>query len=121
MTVETHRGFYMQSAMNLPEGQLKSLAKLLSDCGTGNEISRVLNTRGLEDKSNESTKWHRLYWIFTTNQAQYKIPVKTFDFVRSFLTPIRYIGRSDEFKKYVASLTTYYLFQELNMDLTVRL
>lgn len=99
MTVETHRGFYMQGVMNLSEGQMESLAKLLGDCGTGNEISRVLNARGLEDKSNESTKWRRLYWIFTTNQAQYKTPVKTFDFIRSFLTPVRYIGRSDEFER----------------------
>ncbi len=46
------------------EGQIEYLARLLGECGSGTDISRVLNDRGLVDGSGESTKWRRLYWVF---------------------------------------------------------
>lgn len=39
------------------EGQIEGLAKLLGERGSGTDISRVLQDRGLADNSGESTKW----------------------------------------------------------------
>lgn len=54
----------MNAVPPFPEGQIEALARLLGECGSGTDISRVLSDRGLVDASGESTKWRRLYWVF---------------------------------------------------------
>jgi uncharacterized protein (TIGR02391 family) len=80
------------------EGQIETLARLLGECGSGTDISRVLHDRGLVDNSGESTKWRRLYWVFLDCQERYGCGNQIVDFVRSFLTPARFVGRSEEFE-----------------------
>ncbi len=81
-----------------PEGQVESLAKLLGECGSGTDISRVLNDRDLLDTSGESTKWRRLYAIFLDSQRQHGCANRVLDFIQAFLTPARFVGRSQEFE-----------------------
>jgi uncharacterized protein (TIGR02391 family) len=81
-----------------PEGQIEALTKLLGDCGSGSDISRVLQDRGLTDGSGESTKWRRLYWIFLNSQNETKSQNQILDFIKSFLIPARFVGRSDDFE-----------------------
>jgi uncharacterized protein (TIGR02391 family) len=88
----------MSAVPSLPEGQLAALAKLLGECGTGTDISRVLSDRGLVDESGESTKWRRLYWVFLHSQKQYRCANRVLDFIQSFMTPVRFIRRSEEFE-----------------------
>lgn len=80
------------------EGQIEALARLLGECGSGTDISRVLHDRGLVDSSGESTKWRRLYWVFLDCQKRYGYANQVVDFVRAFLTPARFVGRSEEFE-----------------------
>lgn len=82
----------------LPEAQVESLARLLGDCGTGSDISRVLKDRGIADRSGESTKWRRLYTIFLDLQRRESSANRVLDFVQAFLSPARYVGRSEEFE-----------------------
>lgn len=88
----------MSAIPALPEGQIEALARVLGECGTGTDISRVFADRGLEDKSGESTKWRRLYWVFLQSQNQYRCSNQILDFIRSFMTPVRFVGRSEEFE-----------------------
>lgn len=88
----------MSAIPMLPEGQIEALARLLGECGTGTDISRVLNDRGLSDDSGQSTKWRRLYWVFMESQRRYQCANQILDFVQSFMTPVRFVGRSDEFE-----------------------
>lgn len=74
------------------------MAKFLGECGTGSEITRVFNDRGLKDDSQESTKWKRLYWMFMDTQRNYGCSNRILDFVQAFLSPARYVGRSEEFE-----------------------
>lgn len=89
----------MNSVQEFSEGQIEALARFLGECGSGTDITRVLHNRGLEDNSGESTKWRRLYRIFLAYQRQYSSPVKTLDFIKSFLIPARYVGRAEEFEQ----------------------
>lgn len=89
----------MSSVPVLDEGQLEPLARLLGDCGTGDEISRVLASCKLTDASRQSTKWRRLYWVFSTVQQQDRSANRILGFIRAFLAPARYVGRSDEFEQ----------------------
>lgn len=80
------------------EAQLEALAKVLGDCGTGSEISRVLEACGIVDNSGESTKWRRLYWVFFQSQKEYGCANRVLDFICKFLAPVRFVGRSEEFE-----------------------
>lgn len=99
----------------LPEGQIEALAKLLGECGTGSDISRVFADRGLEDKSGESTKWRRIYWVFLDSQRQHKSANLVLDFIQSFLTPARYVGRSEEFNDRRHELNVILAFSGLEL------
>lgn len=97
----------------LPEGQIEAIAKVLGQCGTSSDISRVLSDRELVDNSGESTKWRRLYWVFLNSQKQYRSANLVLDFIQSFLTPARFVGRSTEFDTYRQELNTILLFSGL--------
>jgi len=86
---------------------------LLGECGSGTDISRVLNDRGLDDTSRESTKWRRLYWVFLESQKQYRCANRVLDFIQSFLTPARFVGRSEAFEAHRQELNTILAFSGL--------
>ena len=88
------------------EGSIESLAKLLADCGSGSDISRVLADRGIQDCSGQSTKWRRLYWIFLEVQRRDRSANRVLDFIQSLLTPARFVIRNDEFEAHRSELNT---------------
>jgi uncharacterized protein (TIGR02391 family) len=94
-------------------GQIEALSKLLGECGTGSDITRVLDDRGLEDRSGLSTKWRRLYWVFLDTQKQYGCANKVIDFIQAFLTPARFVGRGEEFEAHRQELNTILAFSGL--------
>lgn len=61
----------MSAVPPFSEGQIEALTRLLGECGNGDDISRILSNRGLVDKSRQSTKWRRLYWVFLDCQRQH--------------------------------------------------
>lgn len=96
-----------------PNDQLEALARILGDCGTGSEISRVLQERGLVDHSGESTKWRRLYWVFQHCQNQYQCANHVLDFIHAFLAPARFVDRTEEFELHRQHLNKILLFSGL--------
>jgi len=88
----------MSAVPSFPEGQIEALARLLGECGSGTDISRVLSDRRLVDDSAESTKWRRLYWVFLASQRKHQCANQVVDFIQSFLIPARFVGRSEEFE-----------------------
>lgn len=103
----------MASVPSLPEGQVEALARLLGECGSGSDITRVLNDRGLVDNSGESTKWRRLYWIFLDCQKKDACANHLINFIRAFLTPARFVGRSEEFEGHRQTLNVILVFSGL--------
>jgi uncharacterized protein (TIGR02391 family) len=100
----------MASVSSFPEGHIEALARVLGECGSGTDISRVLRDRGLVDNSGESTKWRRLYWVFLDCQKTYGCGNHVIDFIRAFLTPARFAGRSAEFEARRQELNTILAF-----------
>lgn len=103
----------MSIVPSLPEAQVEALAKILGECGTGSDISRVLADRGLTDGSGESTKWRRIYWVFMNSQKEYHSANQVLDFIQSFLNPARFVGRSAEFHEHRQELNTVLVFSGL--------
>jgi uncharacterized protein (TIGR02391 family) len=93
-----------------PEGQIEALARLLGDCGSSSDISRVLRDRGLVDHPGESAKWRRLYAVFQETQRQHTCANRVLDFIQAFLTPARFIGRNEEFEAHRQKLNTILAF-----------
>lgn len=88
----------MSAVPSFPDGQIESLARFLGECGSGSDISRVLQARKLVDQSGESTKWRRLYAVFSTIQQTDGSANRILDFVQAFLAPTRFVGRNEEFE-----------------------
>lgn len=103
----------MTAVRPFTNAQIETLARLLGECGTGSEISRVLQERGLVDHSEESTKWRRLYWVFKHYQNEYKCANHVLDFICSFLAPARFVNRHEEFENYRQQLNQILLFSGL--------
>lgn len=103
----------MPAVTSLSEGQVEALARLLGDFGTGSDITRILRERGITDQSNESTKWRRLHWVFSDLQGKYFCANKVLDFIKAFLAPARFIGRSDEFNIILQQLNAILSFSGL--------
>jgi len=103
----------MSAVPPFSEGQIEALARLLGECGTGDDISRFFISKGLVDNSGESTKWKRLYWVFLKYQKQHQCANLIVDFIQSFLTPARFVGRNDEFETNRQHLNTILSFSGL--------
>ena len=112
----------MSSIPSFKEGNIEALAKVLADCGSGSDISRVLVNCGIRDDSGESTKWRRLYSIFLTIQRQDKCANRIIYFIQSFLTPARFAGKNDEFETHRTHLNTILVLSgfELGADGNLR-
>ena len=95
-------------------GQIESLAKVLGDCGSGTDITRVLGEIGLTDNSLESTKWRRLYKIFLECQRQHGCANQVIAFIQTFLTPARFIGRQEDFERHRQQLNAVLSFSGLD-------
>lgn len=87
-----------------PEGQIESLSRLLGECGTGDQITRAFQDRGLDDHSGQSTKWRRLHWVLSDSQRQHGCANRIIDFIQSFLSPGRFVGNSSEFEDHRTKL-----------------
>jgi uncharacterized protein (TIGR02391 family) len=103
----------MAGVPSFPEGQIEALARLLGECGSGTDISRVLRDRGIRDNSSESTKWRRLYSIFLERQRLDGCANRVLDFIQAFLFPARFVGRSGEFESRRTELNSILAFSGL--------
>lgn len=103
----------MPSIPAIPEGQIEALARVLGECGSGSDISRVLRDRGISDDSGESTKWRRLYALFLDRQRLDGCANRVLDFIQAFLTPARFAGRTEEFENHRGELNTVLAFSGL--------
>lgn len=104
----------MSAVPPFPEGQIEALARLLGECGSGTDISRVLHDRGLVDNSGESTKWRRLYWVFLDCQKRTECANSIIDFIQSFLIPARFVGRGEQFEARRQELNTILAFSGMD-------
>lgn len=97
----------------IPASQIEGLAKVLGECGTGTDISRVLESQGITDDSGESTKWRRLYRVFLNVQNRHGSANRILAFVRSFLDPARFVRRQATFEEHREELNAVLAFSGL--------
>jgi uncharacterized protein (TIGR02391 family) len=98
---------------SFPEGLVEGLARVLGECGSGSDITRVLAACRLEDNSKQSTKWRRLYWVFMQSQQDHGVANHMLAFIQSFLTPARYVGHTEQFEEQRQKLNVHLAFAGL--------
>lgn len=103
----------MSAVPSFPESQIASLAQFLGECGTGSDISRVLDNQEIVDASGESTKWKRLRWVFLEMQRKDKCANRVLAFIKNYLAPVRFASRKDEFDECRAGLNERLAFAGL--------
>ena len=97
----------------LTDAQLEQISRLLGECATGSEITRILNSLGLDDVSGESTKWRRIHGTFCHYQKQDRAASKLIDFIRTLLDPAGFVDRPAEFEAIRQQLNTVLAFAGL--------
>ena len=98
---------------SFPESQIDTLARFLGECGTGQDIARVLADQRIVDESGESTKWRRLYWVFQEMQRTNGSANGILAFIQSYLAPARFVDRKDDFEECRAGLNGRLAFSGL--------
>lgn len=100
----------------LTNAQAESLARVLGECGTGTDISRIFSEKSISDDSGESTKWRRLYWHFRTSQERHGTPNHILSFTQAFLNPHRFVGRLDEFESHRGKVNEILIFSGIQLE-----
>ena len=95
-------------------GTVEAIAKVLGEAGSGTDISRYLQTSGLVDDSEESTKWRRLNFVFLKSQVTTKSANQILAFVQSYLVPSRFVGKRNEFEQHRGELNAILILQGLD-------
>ena len=94
--------------------QIENLAKELGECGSGWEISQALEELGIEDISKEnSSKKDRLLAIFSESQQRDECADAMFRFIRYFLAPVRFAGKTESFEGHRQAINEILAFSGL--------
>ena len=101
----------MANVQPFPPATVEQLAQTVGDYVTGSVIDRVMEDRGLSDRSGESTKWKRLDWMFRHLQERDRSANRVLGFVGALLPPVRFAGKQDEFEQCRASVNEILLLE----------
>ncbi|WP_448338998.1 hypothetical protein AB9L11_01995 [Desulfovibrio piger] len=94
----------MSACPPFPAGCVEALAKLLGEVGSGSDLSRYFAAHALVDDSNESTKWRRINAVFLKSQKTTKSANQFLAFIKSYLSPERFVGKRELFEEHRSSL-----------------
>lgn len=103
----------MSNIPKLTQQVIEQSARILGECGTGDEITRIFQDIGVVDDSGESTKWRRINTVLWKVQQRDGNATRFIEFVQRMLAPVRYVGRGDRFKVDIESLNQVISFDGL--------
>lgn len=105
-----------QQAQCFNRGQIEALSKVLGDYMTGSEISKLLCQCGIDDNSNQSTKWRRLDYCFIERQNKDQSPNAILRFVEETLQPVLFMSEPDKYEAFRADVNQVLLTSGLEMQ-----
>lgn len=103
----------MLNIPKLTQQVIDQSARILGECGTGDEITRMFQDIGVVDDSGENTKWRRINTVLWRSQQRDGNATRFIEFVQRMLAPVRYVGRGDSFKADIESLNQVICFDGL--------
>lgn len=106
----------MANVPRLTQQVIEQSARILGECATGDEITRMFADIGVVDNSCESTKWRRINSVLWQTQNQDGNATKFVLFVKRILAPVRYIGKTIEFKQKLDAINPILAFDGLKYN-----
>lgn len=106
----------MTNIPKLTQQVIEQSSRLLGECSTGDEITRMFQDIGVVDDSGESTKWRRINTVLWRAQQRDGNATRYIEFVQRMLAPVRYIGRGDCFKAIVEQFNQIIMFDGLKYN-----
>jgi len=94
----------------IPPVHLENICRILGEETTGARIGQHLDSCGLTDTTNESTKWRRLSGIFSELQKTHRCSNHLCRFIKAMLPPTNYIGRRELFEEIRSDLNQNLVF-----------
>lgn len=76
----------------LTNSEVEVLARIIADTMTGSQMNEIFQECGVQDASNESTKWKRIYYTFLARQEQDGASNSFLNFIKKSLKPVRFIS-----------------------------
>lgn len=80
----------------LSDPAIESISRIIGDAFTGSDITRMFNNSNVQDVSNESTKWKRLYYSFQQRQNNDGCSNAFLLFIQNTMSPERYVNEGQQ-------------------------
>lgn len=106
----------MAAIPSLNDNQLQAVADIIGDTSlglTGTEIGQLLGRCDIEDPYPDITKRKRLFAALQARQRKDNCANNVLNFIKVALSPVRFVGRSQEFERLRADLNEALAFSGL--------
>lgn len=91
---------------NLLIQKLRFWQRIIADTMTGSQMNEIFQECGVQDVSNESTKWKRIYYTFLARQEQDGASNSFLNFIKKSLKPVRFIsGQNGNYDEILLEIT----------------
>ena len=108
----------MAAEAKLDDPNLQALCDVIGDTGaglTGGEIGRALEACDIADPFPGGTKRHRLFGALKARQDADRCGNSVLAFVKHVMSPVRYIGRAEEFESRRQGVNSVLAFNGLEL------
>lgn len=102
----------------LSNEQIEQIAKILGDEVTGSELNEIFNHCNIVDSSGHSTKWRRIKWSLIYKQQIDKCGNNIANFIKTILSPVRYINNNSNFENVRRQVNSILLFSGVELTPT---
>lgn len=101
----------------MSKSELEALSHALGEGCTGSELTTLLNDCGIRDNSGESTKWRRIFAVFTDRQEQDGNSNAFLAFIQKSLAPVRFINMNhDQYDDLLFNVNRVLMFMGLEIS-----
>ncbi len=102
--------------IKLKEVQIEKISRIIGEIITGSELTQKLKSISVEDVSNESTKWRRIYKTFLFKTQNDNSSNSFLRFIKVVLQPEAFIDKEDVFEQTIDSINKILAFEGLKYN-----
>ena len=100
----------------LTNSEVEVLARIIADTMTGSQMNEIFQECGVQDVSNESTKWKRIFYTFQAKQEIDGSSNAFLNFIKKSLNPVRFVsGKNGDHEAILAEINKPLLLMGLEM------
>lgn len=106
----------MSKFPSLTNTQIERISRTLGEYMTGSDLTRIFEYIHIEDTSNESTKWKRIYYTFIEEQSKTSSSNAMFRFISESASPVRFLDNKTEHSQLIDKLNETLSFSGIEIN-----